>query len=319
MSGPDTAPACRVCGAPAAALVARHRFYLDYETAVYDCAACGCRFAGHEAGAHERLHANPSSYAAHAAQSARAARYFARSAIGPLRRYLSRTEKYRRVIRFLDARPSVATVAEIGCSRGALASYFIATGRSFHGFDISATAVQEAARRFGDHFHVMDDATLRQLAPFDAIFHVGTIGCVERPIEMTNGLLAALRPGGWLLFNAPVREHLDATGALWLPTPPPDLVTIFPSGFWPARFGAAADVHVRLSRCSAYEAFRYRRGARRPAAATRRLVGDAPPAPRTPYQRFRGLLGAALRTAAGGLPSSLVRPFGAFIVMQKKT
>ena len=47
------------------------------------------------------------------------------------------------------------------------------------------------------------DARIRAEAPYDFIYHVGMIGCVSDPVKLTRELLALLKPGGILLFNAP--------------------------------------------------------------------------------------------------------------------
>jgi SAM-dependent methyltransferase len=311
---------CRVCASPATVLVATFKPYLDYETSVFDCSACGCRFAPHDVRAHEMLHATHSSYDSHAHQGAVAAEFFTQGHIKKLRAYLSKTEKYRFVIDFIDQRSSITKIAEIGSSKGYLSSYFIATGKKIHGFDISETAVQEANRTFGPHFHVMNEGTLQRLGAYDVIFHVGTIGCVEKPIEMTHRLLSLLKPGGWLIFNAPVREHLDALGTLWLATPPPDLVTIFPIHFWKTRFGSVADVDVSVSRCSVYDNYVYTRNSRRTQAPSASLFGQTELTSASSLnQRIRRYIGQTLRRVTRMMKSPLVSPYGAFVVLRNNT
>src|SRR5207253_2971715 len=69
------------------------------------------------------------------------------------------------------------------------------------------------------------------------------IGCVGDPIGLTKQLLTLLKPGGRLLFNAPNRSALHLNGQLWLDSaPPPDVVTLFPEGFWKRHFSNEADV-----------------------------------------------------------------------------
>jgi hypothetical protein len=83
------------------------------------------------------------------------------------------------------------------------------------------------------------------------IFHVGTIGCVADPIGTTKKLLSLLKPGGRLLFNAPNREGWSWPDQLWFDSaPPPDLVTMFPPGFWHSQFGDAAFVSEQIEFCS---------------------------------------------------------------------
>src|SRR5205814_1852125 len=88
-----------------------------------------------------------------------------------------------------------------------------------------------------------DSSSLQLGAPYDIIYHVGMIGCVADPIELTKQLLAMLTPHGRLLFNAPNRQSCSLRGQLWLDSaPPPDLVTLFPPGFWKRQFYASAAV-----------------------------------------------------------------------------
>jgi SAM-dependent methyltransferase len=130
------------------------------------------------------------------------------------------------------------------------------------GVDVSADAVGAARAAFGDHFGAgCDAAALR--APFDIIYHVGLIGCVADPIDLTRRLLRMLKPGGMLLFNAPNRMALSLRDQLWFDSaPPPDLVTLFAPGFWRARVpGAAVFEDVELLDRDASVAIAARRAA----------------------------------------------------------
>ena len=139
-----------------------------------------------------------------------------------------------------------ARLLEIGSARGHLTSYFIITNRRITGVDISPTSVACAKQAFGDHFCVAGDPIIEAQAPYDIIFHVGTIGCLEDPVGATRNLLRLLKPGGQLLFNAPNREGLALRGQLWVDAPPPDVVTIFRSGFWREMFSDVAEVSEEI-------------------------------------------------------------------------
>ena len=142
-----------------------------------------------------------------------------------------------------DHAPAGARLLEIGCSRGQLTSYFILAQRDVIGVDASPTALAAAAAVFGDHFSMVGDPRIQERGPYDIIYHVGTIGCVADPICMTQDLLSMLKPGGRLLFNAPNREACVLRDQLWFDTaPPPDVVTLFPAGFWQQRFADFAEV-----------------------------------------------------------------------------
>jgi hypothetical protein len=79
------------------------------------------------------------------------------------------------------------------------------------------------------------------------IYHVGTIGCVGDPVSMTSHLLNMLRRGGRLLFNAPNRDACALPGQLWFDSaPPPDVVTMYPPGFWRSHFGRRSKVEETI-------------------------------------------------------------------------
>ena len=68
---------------------------------------------------------------------------------------------------------------------------------------------------------------------------------------MTRQWLDLLKPGGRLLFNAPNRDGCTLRDQLWFESaPPPDVVTLFPPGFWRDRFGDAALVSEEIEFCS---------------------------------------------------------------------
>src|SRR5262249_38837873 len=147
----------------------------------------------------------------------------------------------------IEQGPRNAKLLEIGCSRGYLTSYFILAGYSITGVDVSPTAIQSAKDVFGDHFVLSGDASIAQNAPYDVIYHVGTIGCVSDPVAMTNGLTRLLKPGGKLLFNSPNVQGCWLDGQLWVDSaPPPDVVSLFSPGFWTKHFGDVADVRETI-------------------------------------------------------------------------
>jgi SAM-dependent methyltransferase len=168
-----------------------------------------------------------------------------------LRAALSEGSKYRFIIDEVDRTPAGIRILEIGSSRGHLTSYFILTGRDIIGVDISPEAIATAKADFGDRFVLAGDPSIETRAPYDVIFHVGTIGCVADPIGMTRQWLGLLKPGGRLLFNAPNREGCLLRDQLWFESaPPPDVVTLFPPGLWRARLSDVAVVSEKIEFCS---------------------------------------------------------------------
>jgi SAM-dependent methyltransferase len=179
--------------------------------------------------------------------------YFRKKDIRGLRKYLCGTEKFRFVINSIgynDARK----ILEIGCSKGYLTSYFILGGYEILGVDVSETAVRSATGRFGPHFVVAENVDLKSLAPFDAIYHVGTVGCVDDPIQFTRNLISLLRPSGVLLFNFPNIASCQEMGEMWLAgATPPDAVTLFPEWFWKDRFQDTVEVRVSAEPTDGHE------------------------------------------------------------------
>ena len=251
---------CTVCGTPDAASAGSYEPYLDYSCEVFDCESCGCRFVERDADIYEKLHQSEGTgYASHSSFADEVAGHFEGGDHAAIRDQLSKLPKNEFVISAIDAElGNTGRLLEIGCSRGYLTSYFIARGYDILGVDVSETAVAEAGELFGDHFCVPDSDRIKNGRPYDAIFHVGTIGCVEDPVGMTRDFLGLLRPGGILVFNAPNAELCRKLKTPWVPgTAPPDLVTLFTNSFWENQFKEMAETDVRVVKASPVESLRY--------------------------------------------------------------
>ena len=235
---------CRICGSTRVTVLGAVEYLHGFNLTVFDCRDCECRFTPHDATVHNRFHQDGtlSYYNDYAGLAARCQSLFAAGDAEALRSELERWPKYRFIIDRVSRAAQDARVLEIGSSRGYLTAYFILTGRQIRGVDISPAAVEAARATFGDHFAI-DAAEAYREGPFDIIYHVGLVGCVADPIGLTRALLARLKPGGILLFNAPNKQALRLRSQLWMDSaPPPDLVTLFPPGFWRQQFSAVADV-----------------------------------------------------------------------------
>lgn len=242
---------CRICGAEARAerlAVIRSPSGGTHE--VHECRACGCRFADHEASVYETLHAASTSvYGWQDEIAEMCKRLFDSGDRNSLAAYLSMLSKNAFVIETIEAMSDCRRIMELGCSKGYLTAYFILAGYDIVGVDVAETAVKAAAARFGPHFAVPDSKFVVQRQPFDAIYHVGTIGCVEDPIGFTHSLLARLRPGGMLVFNAPNVDAYRERGTVWSASAlPPDLVTLYSPRFWRQNFDAHCLVEVKEGR-----------------------------------------------------------------------
>lgn len=240
---------CRVCGSLDTVRLGVLHAYSDYSTTVYDCRACGCRFAPHEPLIYERLHAaDSSSYRTLDRLELIAADAWETGKPTNLRSALRAISKFRFVIDAVEHRGSRQRILEIGCGTGYLAAYFMLTGHTVLGADISRTAVAKARSSMGDHFVLADDDRVRDTAPYDVVLHVGTVGCVPDPIRFTLEMLALVDESGVLVFNAPNAQVVRARGGLWnASTTPPDLVTLFTPDFWAHQFSERADVAVEIT------------------------------------------------------------------------
>ena len=239
---------CRLCGAVADYLGTLHP-YLDYSTPVYACKGCGARLAIHDPSVHERLHSNArSSYAWHKDLAAAAAAYFARGDREGLKRLLDTAPKNRLVMAELDKLPVGSRVMEVGCSRGYLTAYAVRCGHRVLGVDVSVAALVDAKRLFGERFALVNDPMIAQGAPYDFIYHVGTIGCVDDPVGLIRSQLDLLRSGGLLVCNAPDVAAAVERGRLWsVGTTPPDLVTLFNRHWFSRAFSALAQIELSIA------------------------------------------------------------------------
>lgn len=237
---------CRVCGSDRVHALGVVEYFAGYPWQVSDCLQCGCRFTRHDESVHEVFHQSGaiSYYAQYRDLAEQTGRLFAAHDLAGLRRYLVGTAaKYQFVIEAAERLAPNASCLEVGCSRGYLSSWLILAGLDVLGVDISAEAVSAATASFGEHFALAGSARAEAGGPYDLIYHVGVIGCVADPIGLTRMLMAKLKPGGRLIFNAPNRDACVLRDQWWIDSaPPPDLVTLFPPGFWRQQFSDIADV-----------------------------------------------------------------------------
>jgi SAM-dependent methyltransferase len=240
-----TAQPCRICGAAAAVGIGTVEYLEGLPCEILDCAACGCRWTPPDATVHPRMHRQPaiSYYADYGTLLEQCRTLVQARDAGGLHRVLSGHTKYRFVLDRLQQLAPGARVLEWGCSRGYLTAASILAGRPVLGVDVSADAIAAARAAFGDHFACVDSPRIDAGAPYDAIYHVGLIGCVPDPVGLTHRLLTLLKPGGRLFFNAPNRDALFRLNQLWFDSAPaPELITLFPGGFFQRRFGEIARV-----------------------------------------------------------------------------
>ena len=232
--------ACRVCRSPSIVAVGTVEYIAGLPCDIFDCHSCGCRWSRHDPSVHALMHqtAAISYYADYRALLDASRRCFSAGDREQLERVLSAVPKYKYVVERLRLLGPGARVLEWGCSRGYLTAAALLAGRAALGVDVSADAIADARAAFGDHFALTNSPRIESQGPYDAIYHVGLIGCVPDPLGLTRRLLSLLAPGGRLFFNAPNRDAMFQRGQLWMDSaPPPELITLFPEGFWKREFG----------------------------------------------------------------------------------
>jgi SAM-dependent methyltransferase len=235
---------CRVCGAHNVNEIGEVEYYSGFPWKVFDCPACLCRFTCHDKSIYNWLHSHSASiYGIYRVLAEKSKCLFDKGDLIGLRRELSYSSKYKFVLDSVEQQSRDIRLLEAGCSRGYLTSYFILAGYEIIGADVSPDAIAEAKKAFGDRFVMADSAAIEEGAPYDVIYHVGTIGCVSDPLGLTRDLLKLLTRGGRLIFNAPNVDACWFRGQLWIDAaPPPDVVTLFRRGFWQKHFSSVADV-----------------------------------------------------------------------------
>lgn len=244
----DLKESCRICGSKKVKKWGHITPYKEYQFPVFYCYECGCRFVLRENSIHNLLHScEKSPYHEHVLMANQIERLYQQKNHSKIKKILSKTMKFKFIIDKLNQLPHSAKILEIGCSQGYLTAYFLCIGYDIIGTDISETAVSHAKERFGDHFLVLnaeDPLSNNNLNQFDIIFSLGTIGCVNNPITFINNSLDLLKPGGILLFNCPDLQSIIESKKIWVTTPPPDLITVFPETFWKKYFSHSAEIVI---------------------------------------------------------------------------
>jgi 2-polyprenyl-3-methyl-5-hydroxy-6-metoxy-1,4-benzoquinol methylase len=242
---------CRICGCPQVLKAGEVEYYSGYSAAIYDCPDCHCRSTQHYDVVYDALHSNANScYGLQIEFARKSKEFFDQKDRAGLRRELCSSSKYKFIIESIDHYPKTARILEVGCSRGYLTSYFLLAGYEIVGSDVSVSALDSARADFGPFFFQASSPVIAERSPYDIIYHIGTIGCVSNPVELTRSLLKMLRPGGKLLFNAPNANACWLKGQLWIDfAPPPDVVTLYTPGFWTRFFSDEAYVSEEIEDC----------------------------------------------------------------------
>jgi SAM-dependent methyltransferase len=258
LSQSGSVSACRICGSAEVHAAGDVEYYAGFRCTIIDCDSCGCRFTEHQQDVYDWLYSHPASpYGIYREIGETVEMLFHNGDAAALRSELYNTPKYRFVLESIERSGCNGRILELGCSRGHLTSYFILNRFDITGSDTSHKAISDARTAFGDYFVHADSPLIAEKAPYETIYHVGTIGCVANPLGLTRSLLRLLKRGGQLLFNAPNADSCSLPGQLWIDeAPPPDVVTLFRPGFWRNHFSDIAEVEERVERCSANQSMR---------------------------------------------------------------
>ena len=237
---------CRICNSSKVTELGSLQAYFDYKTKIFKCSQCLSYYTTRAQEIHESLHSDKaSSYSTHTLISNQVKGCFDAGDKESSKQLLSEAAANKFVIDTIEATNEAENIIEFGCSKGQLGAYFIQSGYNYLGVDISTTAVKEATEYFGPHFCHSSSARIENGKPYDAVFHVGTIGCVDKPMEFIEYNLSLLKPKGLLVFNAPNVKSCSVFRDIWVTqTPPPDLISLFYPSFWPQRFSNHANVRI---------------------------------------------------------------------------
>ena len=141
-------------------------------------------------------------------------------------RYLSYADERGRPFVELLARVDAddpATVVDLGCGPGNLTALLAARwpGARLRGVDNSTEMIATARETHPEiEFEVGDLRAWRPEAPVDVLISNATLQWVPGHVDLLPGLVAAVRPGGWLAFQVPgnfdepshtIRTELAAT------------------------------------------------------------------------------------------------------------
>jgi ubiquinone/menaquinone biosynthesis C-methylase UbiE len=120
--------------------------------------------------------------------------------------FLMHKRDYQEAARLLQGR----TVLDLGCNNGYGASILASTCREVHAVDVSAAAIEDAVRRFGDLGIAFSRVDGRRLpfadAAFDAIVSFQVIEHVDDVDTYLSEIVRVLKGGGRALFTTPNKK-----------------------------------------------------------------------------------------------------------------
>ena len=211
-------------------------YELNSEFPIYECSNCFSLFNQNILESqYKELHKNTSnSYYSSHYESAKSIKKIISHNLKKKRiiDFYSNSPKHQFVLRNILKNKFKISVLEVGCSSGHFVASIRALGHEAIGIDISEDAVNFSKNLFGSFFYNPKELEVLK-KKFDLICILGTIGCVENPIQFIHGFTKYLKnSNSTILLNCANREYLYHSNQKWHSTLPPDLNIIFEKRFW---------------------------------------------------------------------------------------
>jgi 2-polyprenyl-3-methyl-5-hydroxy-6-metoxy-1,4-benzoquinol methylase len=117
---------------------------------------------------------------------------------------------------------TTAKCLEIGSGLGYTTFAFASAGYDIKGLDLSAVAVENAKRMFGDHYVSGDlfEYSKQHSNQFDVVVLTEVIEHVDDPLAFLEAIKLLLKPSGKLVLTTPNKSFFPAK-VVWVSTPPP--------------------------------------------------------------------------------------------------
>lgn len=146
------------------------------------------------------------------------------SAKEPLQYLSDQEDTYWGIQRFLTEKniSRDANILEIGCGLGYLTYSILKKGFKITGIDISKIAVENARKKFGDHYicHDVMEYSKENKNKYDVIIMTEVIEHVEYPVKLIKALNEMVVPGGYIVVTTP-NKSFELPNTLWFTEAPP--------------------------------------------------------------------------------------------------
>lgn len=116
--------------------------------------------------------------------------------------------------------PAGTKVVEVGCGMGYLTHAMRMAGFDAHGIDVAKVAIDEARRRFGNHYSVGDAVQSSRVGDSIALVAMELIEHLSDPAAFLNRLRRVMNPAAKLIISTPNRDTYPR-GVVWNTDLPP--------------------------------------------------------------------------------------------------